>query len=107
MKAYTTQRHASRTTSHRARILELLRERKLRGVFGSELYAKPELYGRSPRNRICELRQLGFRIEGEPHGSSDWRYWLVGDVERNETDYIRRVREERSERMPLFAGVES
>lgn len=66
-----------RTRSHYAAILALLRERGPAGVLGSELYDAPHFYGRSPRNRISELRRDGHLIEGKPHGSSDWRYVLI------------------------------
>lgn len=66
-----------RCASHKSAILELLRERGPRGLLGSELYARPELYGRSPRNRISELRKDGHLIEGKPSGSSDWHYVLI------------------------------
>ena len=69
----------ARTRSHYDAILELLRERGPQGVLGSELYARPELYGRSPRNRISELRKDGHLIEGKPHGASDWFYRLIRD----------------------------
>jgi hypothetical protein len=60
-------------------ILQLLRERGAQGVRGSELYERPDLYGRSPRNRISELRRDGHLIEGKPLGSSDWFYQLIRD----------------------------
>jgi hypothetical protein len=71
----------SRTRSHYAAILQLLRERAVQGqgVLGSELYARCDLYGRSPRNRISELRRDGYLIKGKPHGSADWSYWLIRD----------------------------
>jgi hypothetical protein len=69
----------ARCTSHKTAILALLRERGAQGVFGSELYSRPDLYGRSPRNRISELRKNGYLIEGKPHGSSDWFYRLIRD----------------------------
>src|SRR4030095_8485381 len=69
----------SRCASHKSAILALLQERGPQGVLGSELYARPESYGRSPRNRISELRKEGFLISGEPHGSSDWHYVLLRD----------------------------
>jgi len=68
-----------RCASHKSAILILLRERGRKGVLGSELYSRPDLYGRSPRNRISELRRDGHLIEGRPHGSSDWFYRLVRD----------------------------
>jgi hypothetical protein len=68
-----------RTRTHRERILALLRERGPSGVLASELYDAPHLYGRSPRNRISELRKGGYRIEGAARGASDWHYRLVQD----------------------------
>ena len=47
---------------------------------GSELYDSPEKFGRSPRNRISELRKEGFLISGEPHGACDWHYVLLRDT---------------------------
>jgi hypothetical protein len=72
----------SRTRTHRECILSLLRERGTCGVLASELYDAPELYGRSPRNRISELRKDGFGAEGEARGASDWHYSLVQDKAR-------------------------
>lgn len=69
----------SRCFSHKSAILALLRDRGPQGVLGSELYARPDLYGRSPRNRISEARRDGHLIEGKPHGSSDWFYRLIRD----------------------------
>jgi hypothetical protein len=68
-----------RSRSHYAAILQLLRERGPQGIRGSELYGRPDLYGRSPRNRISELRRDGHLIEGKPLGSSDWFYRLIRD----------------------------
>jgi hypothetical protein len=89
-----------------------LRERGPQGVLGSELYARPELYGRSPRNRISELRKAGHLIEGKPHGPADWFYRLIRDnagvtplSAKPESDFMRRRREEQAAAMPLFAGV--
>ena len=69
----------ARSRSHYDAILELLRKRGLQGVLGSELYSHPNLYGRSPRNRISELRKDGHLIEGKPYGASDWFYRLIRD----------------------------
>lgn len=69
----------ARSRSHYDAILKLLRERGTQGVRGSELYSRPDLYGRSPRNRISELRRDGHLIEGRAHGDSDWFYWLIRD----------------------------
>lgn len=68
-----------RWTSHKTAILAMLRERGPQGVLGSELYSRPDLYGRSPRNRISELRKDGHLIEGKPDGASDWFYRLIRD----------------------------
>lgn len=69
----------ARCRSHYMAILELLRERGPQGVLGSELYSRPVLYGRSPRNRISELRKDGHLIIGKPQGSADWWYRLIRD----------------------------
>src|SRR5262244_1394980 len=71
----------SRCTSHKSAILALFLERGPRGVLSSELYESPEKFGRSPRNRISELRADGALISGEPRGSSDWHYVLLRDAE--------------------------
>lgn len=68
-----------RTRSHYEAILQLLKERGEQGLRASELYEHPELYGRSPRNRISEARRAGNLIEGKPAGSSDWWYRLIRD----------------------------
>lgn len=73
----------ARTRSHYQRIRTLLFERGDIGVDASELYAHPELYGRSPRNRISELRAdlkkegSVYMISGKAKGSSDWHYRLI------------------------------
>ena len=67
----------SRTRSHYDRILALLRERGPVGILSSELYDSPELYGRSPRNRVSELRKDGHLIRTEPAGPSVVRYILT------------------------------
>ena len=71
----------ARSGTHYTAILQLLKARAAQGlgVLGSELYARPDLYGRSPRNRISELRRDGCLIEGKPHGSADWFYRLIRD----------------------------
>lgn len=73
----------SRTRSHYGRILALLAERGPAGVLSSELYDAPELYGRSPRNRISEMRQDGCLIETVPAGTSVVRYILLRDADGN------------------------
>jgi hypothetical protein len=67
----------SRTRSHYDRILALLRERGSAGVLSSELYDAPHLFGRSPRNRISELRKDGHLIQTIPAGASIVRYTLI------------------------------
>jgi hypothetical protein len=69
----------ARARSHYDALLVLLRDRGAQGVLGSDLYAHPELYGRSPRNRISELRRNGHLIEGRAHGSADWFYRLIAE----------------------------
>lgn len=106
----------SRCSSHKAAILALLRERGAQGVLGSELYNFPEKFGRSPRNRISELRKEGCLISGEPRGASDWFYRLIRDkdgvapskpepTKPVESEFMQRRREEEAQAMPLFAGV--
>src|SRR5882762_7960454 len=67
----------SRTRSHYDRILALLRERGPAGVLSSELYDASELYGRSPRNRISEMRADGHLIKTLPAGASVVKYVLL------------------------------
>jgi hypothetical protein len=67
----------SRSRSHYTRILELLRARGPAGVLSSELYDAPHLYGRSPRNRVSEMRADGQLIQTVPVGASAVRYILT------------------------------
>jgi Helix-turn-helix domain len=67
----------SRTRSHYDRILALLRERGAAGVSSAELYDSPHLYGRSPRNRVSEMRADGHLIQTVPTGASVVRYILT------------------------------
>jgi hypothetical protein len=92
----------ARAHSQRERILALLRERGATGVLASELYDAPSLYGRSPRNRISELRQDGHLIEGRPHGASDWHYTLLRE---NAEPSPRRSKPRRAEQIPLAESV--
>jgi hypothetical protein len=69
----------SRCKSHKERILVLLKERGPAGVLSSELYDSPKLYGRSPRNRISEMRRDGCLIETVPAGIATVRYTLLRD----------------------------
>jgi hypothetical protein len=98
-----------RTRTHYAAILALLRERGPQGVLASELYNQPHLYGRSPRNRISELRRDGFVISGQARGSSDWHYVLVSSSEDWYMHVTGKPRPARSSEssavLPLFDGV--
>jgi hypothetical protein len=71
----------ARSASHKSAIRALLLERGSTGVLGSELYDSPGKFGRSPRNRIAELRKEGCLISGKPHGSADWHYVLLRDAD--------------------------
>jgi len=81
----------ARSASHKVAIFEILRQRGLQGVLGSELYESPERFGRSPRNRICELRREGHLIEGKAYGSSDWFYRLIRDKQGANPDKCQEV----------------
>jgi hypothetical protein len=104
----------ARTRSHKQNILRLLRERGHVGVRGSELYSRPDLYGRSPRNRISELRAEGAFIEGKSHGAADWWYRMICEPEAFEPESAKpaeklEVVQRRApvvpDDLPLFAGV--
>lgn len=106
----------ARCGSHKAAILAFLRERGPQGILGSELYNSPERFGRSPRNRVSELRKEGFLISGEPHGDSDWHYILLrdsfgakpitsGDWYERQTGRARPAALPATDDLPLFAGV--
>jgi hypothetical protein len=71
----------SRCKSHKERILALLKQRGAAGILSSELYDNPSLYGRSPRNRISELRspEGGCLIETITVDASTVRYVLLRD----------------------------
>ena len=78
-----------RCLSHKEAVLALLRQRAECGgsVLGSELYAEPVRFGRSPRNRISELRKDGHLIEGKAHGGSDWEYRLIREANPPKVDW--------------------
>ena len=70
-----------RANSQRQLILERLREAGAHGVLSAELYDDPQCrYGRSPRNRIAELRKMGHEIQGEWESKVDFRYTLVEET---------------------------
>jgi len=67
--------------SQRQRILERLRDAGRRGILAAELYDDPQCrYGRSPRNRISELRAMGHKITGEWENRVDFRYTLIEET---------------------------
>lgn len=69
-------------SSQRERILERLRDAGPRGVLAAEFYDDPQCrYGRSPRNRISELRAMGHKIKGAWEGRTDFRYTLVEETQ--------------------------
>ena len=70
-----------RAASLRQRILERLLEASSRGVLASDFYNDPQCrYGRSPRNRISELRKMGHRIAGKWEVKTDFRYTLLEET---------------------------
>jgi hypothetical protein len=77
--------------------LDLLRERGATGVLSSELYDNPQLYGRSPRNRVSEMRRDGFEIRTITVSASTVKYVLLHErvavVQKNSI----------TEDLPLFA----
>lgn len=104
----------ARSRSHYEAILQLLRDRGSAGVLSSELYDAPNLFGRSPRNRISELRRDGHLIEGRPQGSADWFYCLIRDnagAKPQAGDWYEREHGPRPAvsappcNLPLFAGT--
>lgn len=106
-----------RAHSHYGRILELLRERGSRGVLSSELYDNPALFGRSPRNRVSEMRRDGFEIRTVQVNASTVRYVLLADrgEQHAPRDWYEKqtgkpradVGQDKSttDDLPLFAGI--
>jgi hypothetical protein len=90
-----------RAHSHYDRILELLRERGPRGVLSSELYDNPALFGRSPRNRVSEMRRDGFKIQTVHVSSSSVRYILHEPPRAGNPN-----KANLPDSLPLFAGIE-
>jgi hypothetical protein len=68
-----------RAHSHYQNILDLLRVRGPAGVLSTELYDNPALFGRSPRNRVSEMRRDGFQIRTVHVNASTVRYLLLAD----------------------------
>jgi hypothetical protein len=94
-----------RTRSHYDRILALLKERGERGILSSELYDTPHLYGRSPRNRISEIRQAGHLIKTVPMGHAVVRYVLLHENPSPTRRPAQRKEAERKDR-PRLTGLE-
>jgi len=96
-----------RTHSQRMAILCFLRERGAAGVLGSELYAEPCRFGRSPRNRVSELRKAGFRIVGAARGTADWHYALIAEPQPIPASAKWKALRKKAIdiELPLFAGV--
>jgi Helix-turn-helix domain len=68
--------------SQRDQILQRLREAGRGGVLAAEFYDdRNRRYGRSPRNRISELRAIGHKISGEWESKVDYRYTLIEETE--------------------------
>jgi hypothetical protein len=95
------------------RILALLRERGGAGVLARELYDYPEQFGRSPRNRISELRQDGHLISGQWEGK-DFRYCLLREAENSAPSrpHVKSAKQsgaffegQRATGLPLFDGT--
>ncbi|MGC2287396.1 MAG: hypothetical protein WA542_19245 [Candidatus Acidiferrum sp.] len=70
----------TRSESHKANLLTILRERGERGVESAELYSDPQRYGFSPRNRASELRKEGYQIKTIHLSSGLVRYILTGEL---------------------------
>jgi hypothetical protein len=72
------------------------------------LYDFPEKFGRSPRNRVSELRRDGFEIRTVHVNASVVKYILLADRgKRSATEPRAPVEPEESstDELPLFAGV--
>lgn len=98
----------ARAASHYSNILALLRARGPAGILSSELYDFPEKFGRSPRNRVSELRRDGFEIRTVHVNASVVKYILLADRgKRSATEPRAPVEPEESstDELPLFAGV--
>lgn len=71
-----------RAESQRTLILERLRQAGAAGVLSKDLYDDPERrYGRSPRNRVSELKRMGFTIDKRWEGRN-YRYILTAEPEK-------------------------
>jgi hypothetical protein len=69
------------TRSHYTNAAKLLCERGEQGlgVLSSYMYERSELYGRSPRNRISELKKDGWIIGRKRVAGGLAFYWLIRD----------------------------
>jgi len=75
----TTVTWRGRARSHKENLLAVLKARGESGVLSSVLYDSWEKFGRSPRNRISELRRDGFSIRTDQVNTSTVRYVLLAD----------------------------
>ena len=92
----------SRAATHYENILEILRERGPHGVTSAELYSDASRFGRSPRNRVSELRQHGHNIK-TIFLSRDMVCYVLQEAPRPAVV----PRESTTDDLPLFAGAES
>lgn len=120
----------TRTNVHEKNVAALLIERGLQGmcVQGADLYDQRELYGVSPRSRVSDLiHKRGWDIGSKPGKRGCQCYWVRRDgdgrtypterfeepstaprpqlANQPESNYMRRMRAEEAQAMPLFAGV--
>jgi hypothetical protein len=102
----------TRAATHKENLLAILRARGASGVLSSELYDCPQKFGRSPRNRLSELRRLdGFSIQTVHVDTLIVRYVLLADHgEQPATDkpHVAGVVDKSTtpDSLPLFAGVD-
>jgi hypothetical protein len=102
-----------RARTHYENILDLLRARGTAGVLSSELYDCPEKFGRSPRNRVSELRRDGFSIRTVAVNASTVRYilqegpqdWYTRETGKPRPRAAVVPEKSTTDDLPLFAGV--
>lgn len=87
-----------RSHAHYFNVLAILRDRGVEGILATDLYNCPEKYGRSPRNRISELRRDGHLISGKWEGKDAFRYVLLRE---NPDPKPKRAQRIRTEQRPL------
>jgi len=99
----------ARAGSHRANVRAFLVERGAIGVLSREMYERPELYGRSPRNRVSELKKagdiIGTRWEGEEYryiwGWDDSPILTPGKPDYW-TEHLRKLTQKHNQPLPEF-----